>query len=553
MIQRLLISNYALIESVEIQFSDQLTIITGETGAGKSILLGALGLVMGNRADLKVLYSQEKKCVVEAHFNIKHYNLQSFFVENDIDYEEELIIRRELTPSGKSRAFVNDTPTTLNVLKSLSGALIDLHQQFDTQDINNVSFQLRMIDALAGNDKRLNEYSTLYSRFQTNKKSLQKLIEKQDATNKELDFLHFQLEEFDKAGLVIGEQNTLESEQKTLSSAEEIKSTLTAAKQLISESDYSILNQLAESTNKLNDLSGLNETLKSLSDRLNGLVFELEDLTNEIVRVEESTEYDEERIAEITERLDLIYKLQTKHQVTTVDQLLDIQSGVQKQLSEAGDLHQEIETLQTLIDGQEDILYKLAEQLTKKRQSVIPQFEKKVQKLLKQLSMKDAQLKVEVTELEALNNSGIDQINFLFTANAGGRLETIKKVASGGELSRLALCTKSLVADAIPLPTLIYDEIDAGVSGNVALEMGNILNDLASRHQVISITHTPQIAGRADKHYLVYKAKTSGKTLTKLKELSKEEKITEIATMLSGSPPTNSALVTAKELLVKQV
>ncbi len=551
MIQRILISNYALIESVEIQFSDQLTIITGETGAGKSILLGALGLVMGKRADSKVLFNLDKKCVVEAHFNIKNYTLKPFFEAHDIDYEEELIIRRELTPSGKSRAFVNDTPTTLNVLKALSNSLIDLHQQFDTQDINNVSFQLRMIDALAGNDKRLNKYTTLYKRYQTNRQHLKKLTEKQESANKELDFLHFQLEEFSTAGLTAGEQKALETEQKTLSSAEEIKSALTSAKQLLSESDYSILNQLAEITNSLNGLSHLNDTLKNLSERLNSTVFELEDLSNEIVNIEEKTEYNEERIAELTERLDLIYKLQTKHQVTTIEQLLDIQTAIQKQVTDAGDLYQEIETLQTVIDEQEDILYQQAEQLTEKRKAVIPKFEKSVQQLLKQLSMENAQLKVEVKELDSLINSGIDAINFLFSANAGGRLESIKQVASGGEMSRLALCTKSLVADAIPLPTLIYDEIDAGVSGNVALEMGNILNDLASRHQVISITHTPQIAGRADKHYLVYKETVNGKTNTNLKVLSKQEKITEIATMISGSPPTDAALSTAKELLVK--
>ncbi len=551
MIKQLFVRNYAIIEKLEISFSDKLTIVTGETGAGKSILLGALGLIMGKRADTKVLYNQEEKCVVEAFFDIQHYNLQSFFEEQDIDFDKELIIRRELSPSGKSRAFINDTPVNLGTLKQLTSALIDMHQQFDTLDIHNVSFQLRIVDALANNQERVAKYSALFKAYKTNQRKLDKLIQQNETAAKELDFLEFQFNEFEEAELADNEQETLEVEQKTLSSSEEIKSSLTKANQLISESDYSILNQLTEISNSLSGVSDVNPQISSLYERLSSIIYELQDLANEAVQIGESTEYNEERIAEITNRLDILYKLQSKHSVTTIQELLDIQNDLQKKIDAYGDLSTEIEDLEAIIDEQEDKLGKQAETISRKRKGIVKDFEKKVHLLLAQLSMEHATLKVDIQETEELTETGMDSVNFLFSANKGGRFELIKDVASGGEISRLTLCAKSLVADAIPLPTLIYDEIDAGVSGDVALKMGRILHDLSLRHQVVSITHTPQIAAKADRHYFAFKQLKGNRTFTQVKELNKEEKIIEIATMLSGSPPTQAAVKNASELLVK--
>ncbi|HHH49377.1 MAG TPA: DNA repair protein RecN [Saprospiraceae bacterium] len=549
MILRLLIKNYAIITEQEIEFSDRLTIITGETGAGKSILLGALGLIMGKRADTKSLYDDSKKCIVEANFDIAKYGLKNFFDENDIDYEEELLVRREITPSGKSRAFVNDTPVKLKLLQKLSGSLIDLHQQFDTLDIHNVSFQLRMIDALANNKKLLLSYEKKYKQYQADKRQLSKLIEQNDSASKEVDFLHFQLEEFNQSALVADEQEKLETEQGKLTNAEDIKKYLNAAFQRLSEDEQSILNQLNELSLHLSNLKKYHPNLANATQRFDGIILELQDLAQEFESIAADTEYDGERILEIQQRLDLIYKLQNKYRVNSVEELLSIQHELENRLANIGDLSSEIERLELSIQQQESELSKIAKELSKNRKAIIPDFEAKVHKLLAKLSMQHARLKVEVKKLDHLAAMGMDEIEFLFAPNVGSRFMSIKDVASGGELSRLTLCTKSLVASAIPLPTLIFDEIDTGISGDVALKMGTILHKLANRHQVISITHTPQIAVKADRHYFVYKAVRDQKTITNVKLLSMDERIRAVATMLSGSPPSSSAIENAKELL----
>lgn len=549
MINRLLIKNYAIIEQLEIAFSDRLTIITGETGAGKSILLGALGLIMGKRADTKALYNEEEKCVVEAYFDISKYGLKAFFQENDIDYDDQVVVRRELTPTGKSRTFVNDTPVTLNILQQLSGALIDLHQQFDNLDINNISFQLRMIDALAENNALLEEYQKLFRLYQTNKNRLQDLVEQNENAAKEIDFLNFQLKEFNDAELLDGEQEQLEDEIGKLTNAEDIKRVLGAAFQHLSESEQSVIGQLEEISSGLSGIKQFHPDLLKIYERYAGLILELQDISQEFEKIAEDTEYDPERIAVIQSRLDLIYKLQNKHGAATVAGLLEIQNNLQTQLNAFGDLSDEIEKLKKELGIQKEKLTELAQKLSKNRKGVVAGFEKKVHELLAQLSMEYSQLKVEVNALPELNSTGIDEVSFLFAPNKGSRFLPIKDVASGGELSRLTLCTKSLVASAIPLPTLIFDEIDTGISGDVALKMGKILQELSSRHQVISITHTPQIAVKADTHYFVYKKVVGDRTVTNVKLLTFDERVRAIATMLSGSPPSASAIENAKELL----
>jgi DNA repair protein RecN (Recombination protein N) len=549
MIKSLQIKNYAIIEDLQINFADGLTIITGETGAGKSILLGALGLIMGKRADTKSLYDTSRKCVIEGIFNIAPYGLKPFFEVNDIDYEEECVVRRELTPSGKSRAFVNDTPVNLNLLKLLSSSLVDLHQQFDTLDIHNVSFQLRMIDALAGNKELLTEYQNIFRRYTADRRKLRALIEQNSNAEKEIDFINFQLNEFNEAELVDGEQEEMEGELKRLTNAESIKQILSGAHQFLVENDQSLVGQLEQVVQSISEVKAVDKNLTALYNRFQGLVYEIQDVSEEFDKIAEKTEYDAERIQEIQQRLDLIYRLQNKHRVVNVSDLIAIQEDLDSQLKGFGDLTADIEALESTITEMERQLNQMAVSLSKNRQSVIPDFEIKVLKLLAKLSMPHAQLKVDVTHLESLTQTGVDEINFYFSANKGGRMQLIKDAASGGEISRLTLITKSLVASAIPLPTLIFDEIDSGVSGDVALKMGDILRKLSNQHQVVSITHSPQISSKADAHYFVYKRDKEDRTITKVKLLTELERVKAIAVMLSQSPPSEAALENARELL----
>jgi DNA repair protein RecN (Recombination protein N) len=549
MIKRLIIKNYAIIEEQEINFSDRLTIITGETGAGKSILLGALGLIMGKRADTKSLYDDSRKCVIEAIFDVSKYGLKSFFEENDIDYDAEVVVRRELTPTGKSRSFVNDTPVNLKVLQQLSGALIDLHQQFDTLDIHNVSFQLRMIDSLADNKSLLEEYQEEFKLYQSDKRRLTKLVLQSQNAAKEIDFLSFQLKEFQEVELVEGEQEEMEDQLTRLTNSEDIKRVLGGAFQHLSEDEQSVLGQMEEIGQSLASVRKFHPDLESIISRYDGLLLELQDLVQDFEKVADDTEYDGEKILEIQNRLDQIYKLQKKHHVKTVSELMQIQADLEKRLTEFSDISGEIEVIEKSITTRKSLLVKTAANLSKRRKAEAPGFEQKVHDLLAQLSMEHAKLRVDITDLETLNSTGGDDINFLFAPNKGSKFLPIKDVASGGEISRLTLCTKSLVASAIPLPTLIFDEIDTGVSGDVALKMGNILHTLANRHQVVSITHTPQIAVKADAHYFVYKQVKGDRTVTNVKLLKTEERIKAVATMLSGSPPSDSAIENAKELL----
>jgi DNA repair protein RecN (Recombination protein N) len=549
MIKSLQIRNYALIEALDIHFPAGLTIITGETGAGKSILLGALGLILGERADTKALYDPDQKCIIEGRFDSAAYELEAFFREEDLDYEPELLIRREITPSGKSRAFVNDTPTNLKVLQRLSAALIDLHQQFDTLDIHQMGFQLRLLDALAGNQPDLLRYQQVYREYRRNQQRLNQLQGEQAGANRELEFLHFQLNELQAAELRAGEQQELETELNSLSHAEETKRVSNEAFQFLCETDPSILSQLQLLGQSLTDAAKVDPQVRELRERLLGLIAETEDIGAELERHAEATEYDPERIQELQTRVDLLYRLEKKHQVTSVEDLLRIQAELEAQVDAYTNLDEEIERLSKSVQQQETELQQHALGLRRKRQEVAPDFARRVSQTLADLAMPAAQLVVDFRAASELQPTGLDDIQFLFSANKGSAPKPIKDVASGGELSRLTLVTKSLVASAMALPTLIFDEIDAGVSGDVALKMGHILRQLSNHHQVVVITHSPQVAARADEHLFIFKKEVDERTTTQVRVLNTEERVRAIATMLSKSPPSDSALENAKELI----
>ena len=549
MLKKLSVRNYALIDVLEIQFSDKLTIITGETGAGKSILLGALELIMGGRADMKVFYNDQEKCVIEGWFEVDKYGLKPFFEEHELDYDNEVVIRRELTPSGKSRAFINDTPVNNQVLKQITDALVDLHQQFDTLDIHHVNFQLRMIDALAENTDYLARYGTDFKQYQANKRRLAQLTQSAADSDKELDFIRFQWEELEAATLQSGEQVSLEHELQQLTSAEDVKQITAAAFDQILDNERSIVNSLRELSRRMLHVGSKVQSINALHQRLESVILELDDLGQDCERIADSTEHDGERIAFAQERLNTLYKLLKKHNLQDADQLIELASSLQSRLRGFSNSGEEMIALEKAIVQQETELRKQATVISNRRKKVIPKFEQDVHNMLVQLSMPHAKLKVENREADHLGATGLDDISFLFATNVGSKFLPIKDVASGGELARLTLCTKSLVADAIPLPTLIFDEIDTGVSGDVAQRMGLILKELSARHQVVAITHTPQVASKAEAHYFVYKQVEGDRSFSRVRLLDRPERIRAIATMLSGNPPSDSALVTAEELM----
>ena len=549
MLKRLHIRNYALIDELDIICSEHLTIITGETGAGKSILLGALGLIMGERADSKIFYNDQEKCVVEGFFEVKGYDLRAFFNDHELDYDDEVVIRRELSPAGKSRAFINDTPVNNQILQRLTENLVDLHQQFDTLDIHNVNFQLRMIDALADNSEPLKAYREGYKKYAADRRKLTDMIERSQNGAKEMEFLKFQLEELRQADLVLGEQEKLEKEQSRLANAEDIKRTYGAAYNSMAEAEVNMVGQVQEIARSLQATRKISGELNEISERLEGILAEMQELAKDCERIAERTEFDPQRIAEVEDRLNVLYKLQKKHNVGDTAALLQLQDELEQQTGGFTDLGAAIAALEKQIAQQETQLRKAAAEMGKRRRGVVAGFESKVQSMLAMLSMPHARLKVAVESTENLTPTGTDDVQFLFATNVGSKFLPIKDVASGGELSRLNLCTKSIVADAIPLPTLIFDEIDAGVSGDVSMKMGLILKELAGRHQVICITHTPQVAARADAHYFVYKKIQGDRTLTNVRLLNEDERVRSIAVMMSGNPPSDAALVTAKELI----
>ncbi len=549
MLRKLEIQNYAIIDKLEIDFPTGLTIITGETGAGKSILLGALGLIMGKRADTKVLFDQERKCFVEATFAIADYQLHEYFTEEGLDYDDELIIRREIAPGGKSRAYINDSPVTLDILTTLTENLIDIHQQFDTLDIQKPVFQLRIIDALAGNKNVLEQYSNLYKDYRQTCQKLELLKEKNRNAQQEVEFLNFQIAEFDQADLKPNEQDELEMQLQKLTSAEDIIKNCSAIVQAVEEGENAILGQLQFVSNQFSSIKNLDKNFSDIYDRLLSVREELMDISKDASRISDSTEYDAAAIETTTTRLNIINRLQKKHGVITMDDLLKTQAEIKDKLNKYGDLTNDIENLERQISQKEIALKSLAQKLSEARKKVIPTLEKDVHNLLVGLSMNHAYIKVQTGVLSSFSNSGLDDISILFAPNKGSDFLPLKDTASGGEMSRLTLIIKSLVAGALTLPTLIFDEIDAGVSGDIAGKMGEILNNLANKHQIIAITHSPQIAAKAMSHYWVYKNDTESRTVTAMRQLDQGERVYEIAKMLSGNPPTEAAKANARELI----
>ena len=549
MLKSLKIKNYALIKKVELDFSKGMTVITGETGAGKSIILGALGLILGKRADSKSLFNKEKKCVVEASFLLKNEYLKSFFKSHELDYEEETIIRRELLPSGKSRSFINDSPVNLKTLGQLSAFLIDLHQQFDTLDIHQIDFHVQVVDAIADNKILMQTYLDQYKRYKMLRKRKEELENAQAESLREKDFVMFQLKELLEANLESGEQQGLEKEIKILENAGDIKQTLSGIYGQLAEHEGALLGQMETLRVAMGPVRNLSEDLEGLSDRFNTIYFELQELSNDFERVAEGTDIDGERLKEIRERLDVLYRLQNKHFVSDDKELLDVQEALQEKLNGFVNLDADLEEVVLELEQLHSTLLKLSEELRKKRNDVIPAFEDQVRSNLGQLSMNYARFEVRMNVLEEPGPSGMDAMEFFFNANKGGELKKIKDVASGGELSRLTLVIKSLVASAIPLPTMIFDEIDTGISGDVALKMGIMLERLASEHQIVSITHSPQIGSKGKLHYFVFKEVGENQTYSNIRKLNVDERVDVLAIMLSQDPPSKGAIENAKELL----
>jgi DNA repair protein RecN (Recombination protein N) len=549
MITSLHISNYAIIDHIDLNLNEGLSVITGETGAGKSILLGALGLVLGNRADSQVLYNSAEKCIVEVIFEIEPYKLQKTFLEEDLDYDHRCIIRREINTQGKSRAFINDTPTTLAVLKRITQNLVDLHQQFDTLEINQEQFQIEVIDALGNDQRLLEEYKSEFNAFSKNQRELKRLTLESEEAAKEMDFLQFQVDELEKLNLQEGELSEIEKEYQRVQNGEEIKQVGGKIADTLENGDYSIHASLTELYKSVEKLSEYDASASSISERLFSIREEISDIAQEASIMAENADFDEESLQVLEEKLNEINRLITKHRVQTDVELIAIYNEYSGRLDSFQHTDKEIEILKEKINAQEKELVGLANTITIGRQKNAKILEKEVKEKLNDLSMPNAELKIEIKGAERFRNNGKDIVEFLFTANKGSALLPLHKVASGGELSRLNLAIKSIVAGAITLPSLIFDEIDTGVSGNVSLRMGKLLKVLSKKHQTIVITHSPQIAALADHHFFIYKFDEKDRTMTGMKVLETSEKKEEIAKMLSGDPPSIAALKNAEDLM----
>ena len=550
MLQKLSIQNYAIIDELEIDFSGKLNVITGETGAGKSIIVGALGLILGERADSTALVNKEKKCIVEGVFDeAGKKEIKKFLAENDFDSNDELVVRREISANGKSRAFINDTPVTLAQLNELSSLLVDLHQQFDTLEVGESNFQREVLDALAGHYNMLEEYQAGFRQWQQLKKETEELKTQKQQFDKEADYNRFQFTELEEAGFKENELEEIDAELKLLNNSEGIKAALNKVYFELKENETPVVQQLKILLNQLNTYASYHPDLPPLLQRLQSTQIELQDIADDVDRISSHINYDPERIEQISERLSLGYKLQKKHGVNSTNELLVIQQQLEEKLQavlniDEAILQKEKESNKLLTEAT-----KLATKIADGRRKQVKPFEDKVNKLLAQVGMPNARLKVDIKPAE-LSLAGIDAIEFLFDANKSGQFQPVRKVASGGELSRLMLCIKSLVAQSIDLPTLIFDEIDTGISGEAARQVGIIMKDLAAKRQVICITHQPQIAGKADAHFFVYKEIVKNAVKTNIRRLTTEERITTIAQMLSGEKPTAAAIENAREMLM---
>lgn len=552
MLKKLYIKNYVLIDELEIHFSPHLNIITGETGAGKSIILGGLSLILGQRAEGNVQQDPQQKCILEGIFDVASYDLAAFFEQNELDYEPQTVIRREVLPSGKSRAFINDTPVSLNTLKDLSEQLVALHAQHQTLHLLNPQFHLTIVDMLAAHSSLLEQYRTNFQQLQANRHKLLRLEADNHRLQQEMDYVLFQLKELDDAELHDSlEQEKLERELTQLNNTENIKIALAESVNLLNSEEISTLQQLKVVRNRLSSIARYSSQYEVLSQRLESTFLELQDLYSELEHLADTVHLNEERAAAVADRLNTIYRLQKKHQLKNLAELIALREDFSRRSQSATTLAQDITQLQKHIVEQEKAVFAMAQQLSTQRSQQIPLLEQRVNALLDRVGMPNASVQVR-HQTESINNMtlvGIDAIEILFAANKGSQHGEIRRVASGGELSRLMLCIQSLIADNAALPTLIFDEIDTGISGEVALRVGSVMQKLANDHQVICITHLPQIAAKGDTHFFVYKQDTDRQTLTRIRPLSHEERVVAIAQMLSGDNPGQSALSHATELL----
>tara|TARA_R110002049_G_C9167088_1_gene561550 strand:+ start:2266 stop:3918 length:1653 start_codon:yes stop_codon:yes gene_type:complete len=549
LLSQLSINNYALINHLSIDFSSGLSIITGETGAGKSILLGALGLVLGNRADLSSLKDTSTKCIVEAKVAISNYNLQDFFNSVDLDYEAETIIRREILPSGKSRAFVNDTPVTLSVLNELRVKLIDVHSQHQTMQLSDNNFQFAILDALAKNTPRIDSYKRGFTQLNKLRKDLLQLEAKQKESNQQYDYNLHLFKELEEAKIKVDEQELLEEKLEKLNNIEDIKDNLSEALELTVNEEIGVQNLLNTLENRLTKIASFSKEYQELSERITSVKIEIDDIVSELEDANENVDFNPNEAEEINDRLQLLYNLQKKHSVSSNKELLTVFEEISDKVVAVESADEFINKKQKEIDLVSEKLDKVASLITKARVASIPKLNKQLEVLLADLGMENARFSIKIKPTKSYFANGKDELEFLFSANKGGNFGELKKVASGGELSRIMLSVKTILSENTQLPTIIFDEIDTGVSGEVSNKIAAIMQQMSKNMQVIAITHLPQIAAKGSNHYKVYKDEVKGVTTTNLKQLSTEERIVEIAEMLSGKDISDSALIHAKELL----
>jgi DNA repair protein RecN (Recombination protein N) len=549
MLSRLTVNNYALIRELDLTLKNGLTIITGETGAGKSILLGALSLILGARADSSVLLDKTEKCVVEGTFSIEGYDLEGFFVSNDLDYENPAILRREINPAGKSRAFINDTPVTVNLMKELGDRLIDIHSQHQALLLNDNSFQLDIIDSFSGTARLLSQYRSSFSEYRKLQKEYEDLKLLSDRNKSDLEYFQFHLSQLEEARLTKGEQEDLEKEQELLEHAEEIKQSLVNISQLFTGDTRSVLGSLREIKAITSKIEGYLPSELNITDRINSSLIELDDLASELERIEQNTEADPRRLLKINERLDTIYSLIQKHRVKNLDELIEKRDEISEKIKSIVTDDEKLNGLDTEIKSLNSKLDLLSGDISEKRRSSVNEIELKITDILRQLGMPNARFRIVLAKTKDFTNNGKDTADFQFSANKQIEPESIVKIASGGELSRVMLSLKSLMTKNKNLPTIIFDEIDSGVSGEVADKVGQILSGMGRYMQVVNITHLPQVASRGTVHYHVFKEEKEDSTITRIKLLSPAERIQEIARLLSGSEITETAVRNAKELI----
>lgn len=551
MIQKLYIRNYALIDSLEIDLCPGFTVLTGETGAGKSIIMGALSLILGQRADTKAIKDMAQKSVIEGTFDISSYAMQSFFEGNDLDYDAsgQCVLRRELTPAGKSRAFVNDTPVSLALLKELGEQLIDIHSQHQNLLLGDNRFQLRMIDVWADDDALLAQYRTEYRRYRDLNDRLVRLRRESEEKRKEEDYLRFQYDQLCEAHMQPGEQESLEEEQEMLTHAEEIKSALYSVSCLLGDEEGGLLSKMKESLSTLRSLQRIYSGIEPLSERLDSSYIEIKDILSEIDDRQEAVLVDPVRLQQVEERLDMLYALQQKHRVSTLEELLALQDELKVRLDEIEHSDEQQAALQKQLSEQESLLRSLATHLSEVRHDAAVRFTEKLIERARPLGMPHLRFEVEWIPKEGFDADGTESVRYLFSANKNRPLEPVADVASGGEISRLMLTIKSLAADAMALPTIIFDEIDTGVSGEIADKMGEIMAGMARYMQVVAITHLPQVASRGEHHFRIYKDDAGEMTQTRIEPLDDNRRVQEVARMLSGSELTEAALKNARELL----